>query len=96
MDSTMKPPPTACLPRIAVPRSAFLSLRSWQTIVALIALLALLTGSVLLVRARSAAAVTYTTVPLARQDLVQSVTARRDHQPAEYDRHRFASIRDRE
>jgi len=75
MDSTMKPPATARLPRVTVPRSAFFSLRSWQTILALIALLALLAGSVVLVRARSATAVAYTTVPLARQDLVQAVTA---------------------
>jgi len=41
----------------------------------LIALVAIVAASVVLVRARSATAVTYTTVPLARQDLVQTVTA---------------------
>jgi len=74
MDHTMSPPVSGRLPNIVV-RGTVLRLKSWRTVAALIALIALLAGSVVFVRARSASAVTYTTVPLARQDLVQSVTA---------------------
>ncbi len=91
MDRTMKPPASARLPRLAVARISFLRLRSWRTIAALIALVAIVAASVVLVRARSATAVTYTTVPLARQDLVQTDRDRYRQSP-EHDRHRFASV----
>ncbi len=75
MDRTLNPPVGARLPRIAVSGGRLRSLGTWRIVLALLALVALIAGSVAFVRARSATAVTFTTVPLLRQDLVATVTA---------------------
>ena len=49
--------------------------RRWIAVVAAVLAVAIVVSSIVLVRARSAAAVTFTTVPVAQQTLVQSVTA---------------------
>jgi HlyD family secretion protein len=49
--------------------------RRWIAVVAAVLAVAIVASAIVLVRARSSAAVTFTTVPVANQTLVQSVTA---------------------
>lgn len=75
MERTLTPPLGGRLPHLAVPRGLLRTLGPWRVLFAIIAVVALLGGSIAFVRTRSAGAVAYTTVPLARQDLAQTVTA---------------------
>ena len=76
MDTALRPPSNGSIPRITLPNVALRRTKMpWRTFLALAVILALIAGSIAIVRVRATSAVTYDTVPLARADFSQTVTA---------------------
>ena len=76
METILRPPSNGSLPHITLPGVALRRTKTpWRTLLALALVLALVTGSIAIVRVRATSAVAYETVPLARQNFSQTVSA---------------------